>query len=90
MNTAKNPCEPSPAYVYQHCLEERISEKIGCKPYWIELDNNLETCKEPKNMGLYLQHLRESLGMDEQTIYEKYNCLKPCTYIEYKVCSTSF
>ena len=23
--------------------------------------------------------------MDEQTIYEEYKCLKPCTYIEYKV-----
>ena len=61
------------------------TQKIGCKPYWIKLDSNLETCKELKNIGNYLLKLRESIGMDEQTIYEAYNCLKPCTYIEYKV-----
>ena len=85
MNTADRPCEPSPGYVYHNCLEEKISQKIGCKPYWIKLDSNLETCKDLKNMETYLLKLRESIGMDEQTIYEAYNCLKPCTYIEYKV-----
>ena len=85
MNTVSRPCEPSPDYVYYKCLEEKISQKIGCKPYWIKLDSNLETCKELKNIENYLLKLRESIGMDEQTIYEAYNCLKPCTYIEYKV-----
>ena len=85
MNTVKNPCETSPDYVYQHCVEERMAQKIGCKPFWLKQDMNLETCQEPKHMKEYLSKLRESLGMDEQTIYEEYKCLKPCTYIEYKV-----
>ena len=85
MNTVSRPCEPSPDYVYHKCLEQKISQKIGCKPYWIHLDSTLETCKELVNMVNYLLKLRESIGMDEQTIYEAYSCLKPCTYIEYKV-----
>ena len=85
MNTRKSPCEPSPDYVYQHCVLERIAQKIGCKPFWLKLDINLETCQESKDMKTYLSKLRVSLGMDEQTIYEEYKCLKPCTYIEYKV-----
>ena len=85
MNTMKSPCEPCPDYVYQHCVLERIAQKIGCKPFWLKQDINLDTCQEPRNMKSYLSKLRESLGMDEQTIYEEYKCLKPCTYIEYKV-----
>ena len=85
MNTVKSPCETSPDYVYQHCLEDRIAQKMGCKPFWLKQDMNLDTCQEPKHMKDYLSELRESLGMDEQTIYEEFKCLKPCTYIEYKV-----
>ena len=89
INTAINPCEDSPGYVFQNCIYSQMMSKIGCQPYWIDyIKTDLPKCETDSQLNLTLHSISNlNLISSEKELIEEYNCLKPCKYMEYKVCS---
>ena len=72
-------------YSLGSCIEGKISEKVGCKPLWI----NTSEIEFP-----FCTHRHQYLEfMETLTKYEQMNtiqlnqlgCHKPCEFMEYKV-----
>ena len=85
LNRAGSNCVTSNDYSLGSCIEGKISEKVGCKPLWI----NTSDIESP-----FCTHRDQYLEfMETLTKYEQMNtiqlnqlgCHKPCEFIEYKV-----
>ena len=85
MNTERNPCEADLDYSYKDCVIQKLVSNNICKPYWL---NNIEhdrVCTNVSEMDPYFVELQALKTMDDESIFEKYKCKKPCTFMEYKV-----
>ena len=85
LDRAGSHCVASNDYSLGSCIEGKISEKVGCKPLWI----NTSEIKFP-----FCSHRDQYLEfMETLTNYEQMNtiqlnqlgCHKPCEFMEYKV-----
>ena len=82
-----SPCEESLDYNFQNCIYTKMISNIGCKPYWMDhIQTDKENCSEASQLDMFLEYLGDLNTMStEEELTEKYNCLKPCIYMEYKV-----
>ena len=86
LSRESSPCEPAKNYDFNSCIHDEIAKKLGCKPFWVSKSlNGLKNCSEPSDLLAYLLELKHTGHMDEQSLLERYSCLKPCSYIEYEV-----
>ena len=86
LNTKKNPCEPASNYSYFSCIMKKIVIKTNCRPFWMTmLNSDLPPCSNYSMLKKYYKMSDDLLLMDEKTLYETYQCLKPCSFMEYKV-----
>ena len=87
MHTAVNPCEHSPGYVLQNCVYNQIMSEIGCQPFWLDyIQTDLPKCTNSSQICLSLSSFTKLNSISsEKEFIQKYNCLKPCKYMEYKV-----
>ena len=86
MNTKKNPCEPASDYSYFSCIMQKMVKRTNCKPFWMTMINSdLAPCKNYSMLRKYFEMSNELNMMDEKTLYDTYQCLKPCSFMEYKV-----
>ena len=86
MNTKRSPCEKFQPYDYNFCVDSKIATMIGCKPFWIsENIDGLKNCTNATHLSAFLDEVRHTQGMDDNTLYKYSSCLKPCTYVEYTV-----
>ena len=60
---------------------------IGCKPYWLDhIPTDKVDCSKASQLDKFLEYnLDLNTISTEEELTEKYNCLKPCEYMEYKV-----
>ena len=60
---------------------------IGCQPYWLNfVQTDMENCSEASQMDKFLESMGNLNAISsEEELAENYNCLKPCTFMEYKV-----
>ena len=73
-------------YDFNACIHDEIAKNIGCKPFWrAKNPNRLSNCTEANDLIRYLYELKTTGHMDEQSLLDRYSCLKPCSYIEYQV-----
>ena len=86
MNTKRNPCETDQSYSYQNCVMQRLVSNEKCKPYWLINIAHDRICSNVSEMQSYFIQLQSLKTMDDESIFEKYKCKKPCTFMEYKVC----
>ena len=83
MSTEKNPCEPASNYSYFSCIMEKVIKRTNCRPFWMTMiAPDLPPCE---NYSTYFKMSDELNKMDEKTLYATYQCLKPCSFMEYKV-----
>ena len=61
-------------------------EKLKCQPFWLNISQTLKTCTEVEKMQKFLDSYTGLSWTTADEINERYDCLKPCTYIEYQVC----
>ena len=82
-----SPCEESLDYNFQNCIFTEMISNVGCKPYWMDhIQTDKENCSEASQLDKFLEYLGDLTKMStEEELTEKYNCLKPCIYMEYKV-----
>ena len=59
--------------------------KLGCQPFWLNVSQNLKTCTEIKELKTFLDTYSDLSSWTAEDTDNYYDCLKPCTYIEYKV-----
>ena len=86
LSRESSPCEPAINYDFNSCIQDGIAKNIGCKPFWISKSiNGLTNCTEASDLFGYLNELKITGHMDEQSLLEHYSCLKPCSYTEYQV-----
>ena len=86
LSRKSSPCEPSEDYDFNSCIFDEIAKNIGCKPFWITKNpNGLTNCTEANDLIRYLYELKTTGHMDEQSLLDRYSCLKPCSYMEYQV-----
>ena len=82
-----NPCEDSFDYNFQNCIYNKMISNVGCQPYWLDfIHTDVENCSEASQMDKFLEYMGDlnTISTEEELI-ENYNCLKPCTFMEYKV-----
>ena len=86
LNRETSPCDSSPNYNFADCIEDKSLEGVGCRPFWIDnTRSNLPLCELPSQ---YLDHFNirwNASSMNLDTFYEEFGCVRPCTYMEYKV-----
>ena len=86
LNRGTSPCDSSPNYNFADCIEDKSLERVGCRPFWINnTRSQLPLCQQPSQ---YLDHFNRrwnAASMNLDQIYEEFGCLRPCTYMEYKV-----
>ena len=86
MNTKKNPCEPASDYSYFSCIMQKMVKRTNCKPFWMTMINSDSApCTNYSMLRKYFEMSNELNMMDEKTLYDTYQCLKPCSFMEYKV-----
>ena len=86
MNTKNKPCEPARNYSYFSCIMKKVVTRTGCKPFWMTMIKfDLPPCSNYSMLNKYYKLSDEMLMMDEKTLYQIYQCLKPCSFMEYKV-----
>ena len=85
MNTEKNPCESDPTYSYQNCIIQKLLSGHKCKPYWLTNFDHNRICSNVSDMRKYFNTLQPLKTLADETIQERYKCLKPCTFMEYQV-----
>ena len=47
-------------------------------------------CSNVSELESYFMQLQSLKTMDDETLFEKYKCKKPCTFMEYKVRPCTF
>ena len=86
LNTKRNPCEPAKEYKYFDCIIQKTLQSLGCKPFWLDMiESELPLCSNYSSLSKYRLMTNELLNMDERTLFEKFKCLKPCSFMEYQV-----
>ncbi len=81
----RSPCEQTHPYDFNSCIDNKIATMIGCKPFWLPKKDGLKNCTDVRQLNAFLDKVRETQGMDDDTLFNHYQCLKPCSYMEYKV-----
>ena len=86
MNRKEKPCEESSNYNYGDCINEQVMLYIGCQPYWFYKSGiPLPKCSNFSQYNSFLSEYQSMMKLDFDSLYKKFQCLKPCTFMEYKV-----
>ena len=87
LNKPNNPCEEVLDYSYLSCIYAKIIQEIGCKPYWTDfVETDFPNCNNITKLSQFIKTFTESLGiMEDSVMLDKFNCLRPCNYMEYRV-----
>ena len=93
LNSVERPCQTSHDYNFAHCVHKHIIQSAGCQPHWRLV--SLEGIPECQNLSMLQKYSNFfwnlSYNMDADDVFRATNCLRPCTYIEYKVnCTHSY
>ena len=61
--------------------------KVGCQPYWLDyINTDIVNCTKSSQLEDFLKHMTKIVLIStEKELKDDYDCLKPCTYMEYKV-----
>ena len=91
LNREGSPCVSSEDYNFASCIETKVSNKIGCQPHWTNsnsnsLDSNkLPVCATQVQYTDYINKMAEFSLLDRIQFETKSGCLRPCSYMEYRV-----
>ena len=87
LNNVDSPCHPSPDYHFAQCVHKSIVLKTGCQPHWRYFTvDGVPTCDNLSMLQNYQRILFNiTYNMDSEDVFQATNCLRPCTFLEYKV-----
>ena len=88
LNTEEDPCESAAHYNVLSCVEKELISRTGCRPPWISSSSTVRICSYEDDSGLlrhYLALMSDVTFMGTERLYTEYSCMRPCTYLEYKV-----
>ena len=86
MNRKDNQCEEAPNYDFADCLNNKIMFDVGCQPFWLHKSTiNLNMCSNLSEYVNFISKYNKMTTLGPDIIKHRYKCLKPCSYMEYKV-----
>ena len=86
LNQPQKPCNPSPDYDFTICLEKSIITRAGCQPPWSRFKMECEPlCDNLTLLNKFAKESFEFYSPDKNELFEKTNCLLPCSFMEYRV-----
>ena len=86
LNRETSLCTTSPNYNFGDCIENKMMEKLGCRPFWInDTGTKFSFCQQQSQYVEHFNRTYKFLVMNDEEIIEEFGCVKPCTYMEYKV-----
>ena len=81
-----NPCKDDPEYDFQLCVRNSLTRKLGCRVPWDLLSSeDFPVCSELDELRYFHGNYSCIAEYDLDEIMDKTDCLKPCTYKEYKL-----
>ena len=88
MSLPDRPCQGSPSYSFTRCIQNSLSNKVGCRQEWdMWSDPETPACTE---MGQLKQLYDEGMKihqLEKKKLASKTGCLLPCRYKEYQIVS---
>ena len=88
LKTEENPCESTVNYNVLSCVEKKLISETKCRPPWINSTSTVRMCSyedDSSSLRTFMELMSDVTFMGTQRLYSKYGCLRPCTYLEYKV-----
>ena len=86
LNRQSNQCEESENYNFAGCINEKLMLNVGCQPHWFyKPEINLTLCSNFSQLNAFVHNYAQILSLIPEDINDNLGCLKPCTYMEYKV-----
>ena len=86
LNRPNKPCNPSPEYDLGSCLDRSLITRAGCQPPWRRVTvEEFPVCDNATLLEYYDTKFWNFYNSDRKTLFEKSDCLMPCSFIEYKV-----
>ena len=87
LNRETSPCTSATDYNFSNCIDNKILEELGCRPFWINNDigTKYPLCQHPSQ---YMEHFNityKVMVLNDVELIKEFGCLKPCTYMQYKV-----
>ena len=78
-------------YNIAHCIEKKVIDMVGCRPQWIkDYKSQAPVCRTKQEYCKYTGIIFTFGKVDQITLEDKFGCLKPCRYMEYRVCTFGF
>ena len=86
LNRVTSPWTTAIDYNFADCIENKMMEKLGCRPFWInDTGTKFSFCQQQSQYVEHFNRTYKFLVMNDEEIIEEFGCVKPCTYMEYKV-----
>ena len=86
LNSEKSPCISAPEYNFAGCIDNKVEEELGCRPFWSNRSKTkVSVCQQPSQYQQHMEGKHEIFSMDEVKFREEFGCMKSCSYMEYKV-----
>ena len=87
LNRPNKPCESSPEYDFEICLDRSLITNAGCEPPWggWRVMESVPTCDNLTLLLSYDEEYWKFFTSDEKRLFEVSKCLMPCSFMEYKV-----
>ena len=86
LNRKRSPCTSVTGYNFGDCIDNKIIEKVGCRPFWISYTvNKRPVCDHPSQYVKHFERTSQVMVMNDVELIKEFGCIKPCTYMEYKV-----
>ena len=71
---------------FADCINEKLMFNVGCQPHWFyKPEINLTLCSNFSQFNTFISEYTEIWDLSPKDINERFGCVKPCTYMEYKV-----
>ena len=90
LNLDRRPCNEDLGYSFTICVQEYVSEKVGCRVPWGERSKQERVSCTTKEQFNHFEWIYKSLvNADSDAITKRTGCKVPCNYKEYKFVQSS-
>ena len=90
LNLDRRPCEEDLLYSFTVCVQENVSEKVGCRLPWDSRSRkDRVVCTTVKQFSYFEWIYKALVNADADVIVKMTGCKMPCNYKEYKFVKSS-
>ena len=89
INLPNSQCEASNDYNFGECVEASLISKAGCQSYWSRINLDLPLCDNDSLMEKNSDEYWAAMHLGKHELINQTECLMPCTFMEYKVTTST-